>query len=151
MTDRPIIFSAPMVRALINQRKSETRRLASSPLRLCIPRDRLWVREACKAAIEPDTGRKGVQYAADDMGKLMALAPYQLKFVVDTPNDLAEIDTLLTELAGFDPERVLLMPQGTSAEELERRSPWVREHCHQHGFTYCPRKQIEWFGSVRGT
>jgi 7-carboxy-7-deazaguanine synthase len=91
------------------------------------------------------------RWRPDVIRKLMALAPYQLKFVVDTPNDLAEIDALLSELASFDPERVLLMPQGTNAEELERRSPWVREHCQQHGFTYCPRKQIEWFGSVRGT
>lgn len=71
MADRPIIFSASMVRSLLSQRKSETRRLASSPLRRCAPRDRLWVRETCAAAIEPGSGRKGIQYAADDSGKLI--------------------------------------------------------------------------------
>lgn len=45
MTDRPIIFSGPMVRALLDGRKTQTRRLASSPLRKCEPGDRLWVRE----------------------------------------------------------------------------------------------------------
>lgn len=45
MTDRGAIFSGPMVLALIEGRKRQTRRLASSPLRRCEPGDRLWVRE----------------------------------------------------------------------------------------------------------
>ena len=48
-------------------------------------------------------------------------------------------------------ERVLLMPQGTGAEELEARAAWLKPYCVERGLVFCPRKQIEWFGAVRGT
>jgi 7-carboxy-7-deazaguanine synthase len=76
---------------------------------------------------------------------------YQLKFVIDEPGDIAEVRALLDRLQGVDPTKVLLMPQGTSHEELARRGPWLAEMCKENGFRYCPRLHIELYGNRRGT
>lgn len=76
---------------------------------------------------------------------------YQLKFVIDAPADLDEVHRYLAEFPQIDRGRVLLMPQGTDKDQLEARAEWLRPYCNEHGFVFCPRKQIEWFGLVRGT
>ena len=76
---------------------------------------------------------------------------YQMKFVLDRPEDMTEVLGALQELREVDPAKVLLMPQGVTNAALAEREPWVRAECEKYGFRYCPRKQIEWFGNVRGT
>jgi 7-carboxy-7-deazaguanine synthase len=76
---------------------------------------------------------------------------YQVKFVIDAPADLEEVSRYQEELPEIARERVLLMPQGTDQETLDSRSRWLRPFCESHGFIFCPRKQIEWYGPVRGT
>ena len=83
--------------------------------------------------------------------RLMSLGDYQLKFVMDTPNDLTEIDDLLAKIGGVDPQNVQLMPQGTEQEQLDRRGPWIADLCKQRGFRFCQRLHIRLFGHTRGT
>jgi 7-carboxy-7-deazaguanine synthase len=83
--------------------------------------------------------------------RLMAEYEYQLKFVVDTPADLDDVSRYLAEFPEIDRERVLLMPQGTDQDALIARAEWLRPYCESEGLVFCPRKQIEWFGAVRGT
>ncbi len=82
----------------------------------------------------------------------LAAYPWQLKFVVTRPEDLTEIEGMLAQLPRDLPRhRVLLMPEGTTAEALRRRATWLAELCKQHGFRYAPRLQIDLYGNRRGT
>ena len=76
---------------------------------------------------------------------------FQLKFVVTTEKDLAEIKDLLSELPPVPFDQVLLMPEGIDAQTLSSRSPWLIEICKREGFRFCPRLQIELYGHTRGT
>jgi 7-carboxy-7-deazaguanine synthase len=75
----------------------------------------------------------------------------QLKFVVDRPEDLAEIQDLLGQLPKVEPGRVLLMPQGITKVALDEKALWLVDLCKQHGYRYCPRLHIDLFGNKRGT
>lgn len=87
----------------------------------------------------------------DVVARLMRDYPYQLKFVVDSPADCDEVQQYLQTLPGVDRQRVLLMPQGVEPDELADKAAWLEPYCQAHGLRYCARKQIEWFGLVRGT
>jgi 7-carboxy-7-deazaguanine synthase len=76
---------------------------------------------------------------------------HQLKFVIDRPEDVDEVLQLLDQLPPVAPDRVLLMPQGVTREELAERGPWIAEACKRHGFRYCPRLHIDLYGNTRGT
>jgi 7-carboxy-7-deazaguanine synthase len=91
------------------------------------------------------------RHRPDVIRRLIADYEYQVKFVIDTPSDLDEVTCYLAEFPQIARDRVLLMPQGTDQEQLEARSAWLRPYCEAESFIFCPRKQIEWFGPVRGT
>ena len=90
-----------------------------------------------------------LRYQPDVLKQLMAEYPYQLKFVVSDPSDLAEIETVLKE-TGADRSRVVLMPEGTSSETLSERARWLVEICKREGFRYGPRLHIDIYGNQRG-
>ncbi len=85
----------------------------------------------------------------DVLLRLMALAEYQLKFVVAQPEDLGEVRQLV-EALGADPGRVFLMPEGTDPATLRERGVWIAEQAKQHGFRYGPRLHIDLWGNRRG-
>ena len=77
--------------------------------------------------------------------------PFQLKFVVSSENDLAEIKDLLSRLPPVPLPQILLMPEGIDVKTLAARSPWLVDICRREGFRFCPRLHIELFGHTRGT
>jgi 7-carboxy-7-deazaguanine synthase len=76
---------------------------------------------------------------------------YQLKFVIDRPEDVEEVLAILSHLPEVDRSKVLLMPQGVTSEDLRQRSLWLVDRCKEQGFRFCPRLHIELFGNRRGT
>jgi 7-carboxy-7-deazaguanine synthase len=91
------------------------------------------------------------RYVPEVVRRLIDEYPYQIKFVIHSPGDCAEVNDYLEALPQIDRRRVLLMPQGTTAEELTERAAWLEPYCRRHELQFCPRRQIEWFGAVRGT
>jgi 7-carboxy-7-deazaguanine synthase len=74
---------------------------------------------------------------------------YQLKFVVRGEEDMPEILELVEELQA-DRGRVLLMPEGKTAEEVQARAPAVARLCLAWGFRFSPRLHLSLFGPGRG-
>ena len=83
------------------------------------------------------------------LAKLMARYPYQLKFVIQRADDLDEVRSLVGLLSA-DPERVILMPEGTDTERLRDRGVWLAEVCKQEGFRFSPRLHVDLWGHRRG-
>ncbi len=82
--------------------------------------------------------------------RLLREFSYQIKFVIDKPADLAEVESYLREFPEIERRRVLLMPQGTQLAELEAKRSWLEPYCREKGLHFCPRRHIEWFGGARG-
>ncbi|NDC64489.1 MAG: 7-carboxy-7-deazaguanine synthase QueE [Planctomycetia bacterium] len=86
---------------------------------------------------------------------LMAGGAYQLKFVIDSRDDLAEalgwLDDLDRASGGIDRGRVFFMPQGRTDGELAGTTAWLAEECRRTGIRLAPRHHIAWFGHARGT
>ena len=76
---------------------------------------------------------------------------YQLKFVVDEKEDFAEIQSIVGQLKNVDPDRILIMAQGTTKRQLRAKAAWVVEQCLHYGYRVTPRLHIELFGNRRGT
>ena len=76
------------------------------------------------------------------LGELIDNYDYQLKFVVDSQADLPEIQQTVEEIESVDFEKVMLMPQAKTRDELLAKSPMVADMCKRTGFAFSPRLQI---------
>ena len=71
------------------------------------------------------------------------------KFVIVEPPDVDEV-LVLIERYDIPPERVVLMPEGTTAAAVNERGAWLAEACAQHGFRFSTRLHILLWGDKRG-
>jgi len=85
------------------------------------------------------------------LGELIAHYNHQLKFVVDSANDLTEIQEILDRVGDLDAGKVMLMPQAATREELLAKSPAVANMCKLVGFAFSQRLQVLLWNNQRGT
>lgn len=81
---------------------------------------------------------------------LDAPGDHQLKFVVGSPKDLPEIESVLARLHGYAPADVLLMPEGVSPPPPGSLG-WLVDACTARGWRLCRRLHLDLFGNKRGT
>lgn len=101
-----------------------------------------------------DNGRWAAQherlrFQPDVLRELTASYPYQLKFVVSSPDDLAEIETVRASCHA-DPAHMILMPEGVNREVLRERALWLAEICKRTGYRFSPRLHVDLWGDRRG-
>ena len=105
-----------------------------------VPDDRVWHDRHEKARFRPEVIRS-----------LLSRYSCILKFVIDQPQDVAEVQGWLSNFSEIDPGIVWLMPQARTREQLAERSAWLRPLATSCGFRFSSRLHIEQFGNVRGT
>ena len=75
---------------------------------------------------------------------------YQLKFVVDSKEDLAEIRRMIKQAGNVDLNRVMLMPQAKSREEFLAKAPMIAQLCKAAGFVFGHRLQVLLWNGQKG-
>ena len=82
--------------------------------------------------------------------RLIAEYPAQLKFVIDQPADIAELEEFLDAPPPLPRDTVWVMPQARTNDEILAKADWLQAAAETHGFRYSSRLHIEMFGNVRG-
>jgi 7-cyano-7-deazaguanosine (preQ0) biosynthesis protein QueE len=71
------------------------------------------------------------------------------KFVVVEPRDVDEVCGLRDRYR-LPPDRIILLPEGTTVNAVQARSQWVSEACVREGFRFSTRLHILLWGDKRG-
>jgi 7-carboxy-7-deazaguanine synthase len=90
-----------------------------------------------------------LRYQPEVLKRLIQLYPYQLKFVIVDPGDIAQVRALVDDI-GAAKSRVVLMPEGVDAPTLAARGRWLAEIAKQEGYRFTPRLHVDLWGNRRG-
>lgn len=96
------------------------------------------------------SGNEGLERLPDEpLRDFAGRGNANFKFVVQAEADVAEVEELRARY-GIGPERVILMPEGTTAAQLAARSPWLAAICTERGYRFSTRLHILIWGDGRG-
>jgi len=103
-------------------------------------------------SVEADSGEKPEvePLNINAMQRLIDEYDYQIKFVVDSPDDLDEIAGVIAKLENINPYKIMLMPQASTKVEYVKKLPMVAEIAKNTGFALSPRLQVELWGNSKG-
>ncbi|MWG32928.1 radical SAM protein [Halomarina oriensis] len=92
----------------------------------------------------------------DALTRLVEDYETQLKFVVTGPDDVPEIEALVEELrerasVPIPNDRVLLMPEGVTREQVDETRNTVADLALEHGYRYTPRLHVDLWNDAPGT
>jgi 7-carboxy-7-deazaguanine synthase len=104
--------------------------------------------------LERDGGRwaqqhERLRYQPEILKRLIQLYPYQLKFVIVNPADIAQVRAIVEEI-GAARSRVILMAEGVDATTLAERGRWLAEIAKREGYRFTPRLHVDLWGNRRG-
>jgi organic radical activating enzyme len=103
--------------------------------------------------VSPKLANSGVaealRFRPDALSCFAAMPTAWFKFVVTSATDLGEIQALRTRYQIAN-ERILLMPEGRSARELDRNAAQIASICRDLGFRFCDRLHVRLWGDQRG-
>jgi 7-carboxy-7-deazaguanine synthase len=91
----------------------------------------------------------------DTLTRLVETYPFQLKFVVSDPGDVAEIEELVATLrraasVPIEDSNVLLMPEGTTEAAIAETRERVADRCMATGYRYTPRLHVTLWDDAAG-
>ena len=90
----------------------------------------------------------------DVLTNLLKSYEFQLKFVVTGPEDMEEINELITSLrstTSVPNSNVLLMPEGRTKTDLNQTRGIVADLAMEYGYVYTPRLHVDLWNDAPGT
>lgn len=88
------------------------------------------------------------RYKPDVIRTFNVLPHTTFKFVVQQAGDLEEVDQIV-EKCNLDPSKIIIMPEGTTQDEIRDHALLVTDQVKQRGWRLLPRLQIMLWGSER--
>lgn len=97
-----------------------------------------------------NSGIRGEDRIVDPVLRFFASNPKAtFKFVIDNPDDIAEVQALQREF-DIPPGIVFLMAQACDRSELTARNVWLARECRDRGYRMSDRLQVQLFDGARG-
>lgn len=101
--------------------------------------------QRCQFNVSPKLENSGnslrLRYKPKVLKIFNALPASTFKFVVQSENDLKEIDQIVNE-CGLDSSKIIIMPEGTAEEDIKKHALSVVDGVKQRGWRLLPRLQV---------